>query len=340
MPAMRAVGYQRSLPPDDTDALVDIELPPPVAAGRDVLVSVRAVAVNPVDTKIRMRSQPPAGEWKVLGFDAAGVVVAAGADCSLFGVGDEVFYSGHVGRPGSNAELELVDERVVGRKPASLGFAAAAAMPLTTLTAWEMLFDRLALPREGAAATLLIVGAAGGVGSMAVQLARRLTGYTVVGTASRDSTREWVLELGAHHVVDHGQPLAAAVAALDVPPVDAIFSTTHTDQHWTQLAALVAPQGRIGLIDDPEPIDIRLLKQKSVSVHWEYVPTRPVFGTPDLMRQHEILSETADLVDRGVLRSTMTESFGVINAANLRRAHAQLESGTTRGKIVLEGWPA
>ncbi|MET0741581.1 MAG: zinc-binding alcohol dehydrogenase family protein [Candidatus Nanopelagicales bacterium] len=337
---MRAVGYQRSLPPTDEESLVDIQLPDPVATGRDLLVSVRAVAVNPIDTKVRRRAEPAPGEWSVLGFDASGVVVGVGSECTLFSVGDEVFYAGWAGRSGSNAELQLVDERVVGPKPSTLDFASAAAMPLTTLTAWEMLFDRLSMPRDGepVPSTLLVVGAAGGVGSMAVQLARQLTAFTVLGTASRPVTREWVLDRGAHHVVDHGRPLATEVRGLHVPPVDVVFSTTQTDRHWSELAELIAPQGRIGLIDDPEPVDIRLLKQKSVSVHWEQMATRPKFGTADMVRQHEILSEAAELVDQGVLRSTMTESFGVINAANLRRAHAQLESGTTRGKVVLADW--
>ena len=256
-----------------------------------------------------------------------------------------MFYAGVLNRPGSNAELQLVDERIVGRKPASLDHAAAASLPLTTLTAFEMLFDRLGVPRgpvgggEAADAAVLILGGAGGVPSVAIQLARALTALTVVATASRPDSERWVRELGAHHVVDHSKPLEEEVERLGLStPLRYVFST-HTDRRsWAGIAAIVAPQGRVGLIDDPEPLDLRLMKMKSVSIHWEAMFTRPMFGTADMIRQHEILTEVAGLVDRGAVRATAAQSFGAINAANLRRAHAAIEAGRVVGKLVLAGF--
>lgn len=335
---MKAVAYRQSLPIDDASSLIDVSLPDPSSpVGRDLLVRVHAVSVNPVDTKIR-RNVDPAGADKVLGWDAAGVVVAAGPEASLFKPGDAVFYAGAIDRPGSNAELQLVDERIVGRKPATLDFAQAAALPLTAITAWELLFDRLGVARGGGG-ILLVVGAAGGVGSMAVQIARKLTGLTVIGTASRPETQAWVRELGAHHVVDHRGGLLEPVRALAPEGVDYVMSLTHTEQHYEALVELLKPQGRLGLIDDPAtPIDIRAMKRKSISLHWEFMYTRSLFRTADIAAQHRLLQEVADLVDAGVLCGTMREHYGTINAANLRRAHARLESGSTIGKIVLEGF--
>lgn len=337
---MRAVGYQHSLPIDDALALSDIELPRPVATGRDLLVEVRAVSVNPVDTKVRRRAAAEAGEWKVLGWDAAGVVVEAGPDASFFKPGDEVFYAGALGRQGTNAEFHLVDERIVGKKPATLNWAEAAALPLTALTAWETLFDRLQVVRPvvGVAPALLIIGGAGGVGSIAVQLARKLTALTVIATASRAETQQWVRDLGAHHVVDHSKPLAEQVKALGLGEPAFVFSTTNTDQHLGAITDLIAPQGRFALIDDPATLDISGFKRKSVSVHWELMFTRSMFETADMEAQHAILSEVSRLVDAGEIRTTLTETYGPINAANLRRAHSLLESGRARGKIVLEGF--
>lgn len=336
---MKAVVYRQSLPIDDANSLIDVNLPdPPAPIGRDLLVRVQAVSVNPVDTKIR-RNVDPAGAHKVLGWDAAGIVVAAGPEASLFKAGDAVYYAGAIDRPGSNAELQLVDERIVGRKPATLDFAQAAALPLTTITAWELLFDRLGVARGDSGGTLLVVGAAGGVGSMAVQIARKLTGLTVIGTASRPETQAWVRELGAHHVVDHRGGLLEPVRAVAPEGVDYVMSLTHTEQHYDALVELLRPQGRLGLIDDPAtPIDIRALKRKSISLHWEFMYTRSLFHTQDMAVQHKLLQEVADLVDAGALRGTLRERFGSIDAANLRRAHAQLESGSTIGKIVLEGF--
>jgi zinc-binding alcohol dehydrogenase family protein len=339
-PFMKAIAYQNNLPIDHADALVDVTLPDPVATGHDLLVAVHAVSVNPVDVKIRAGAKPADGEWKVLGWDATGVVQAVGPDVTLFRPGDRVWYAGSIARAGSNSELQLVDERIVGRMPQSLDFAAAAALPLTSLTAWEMLFDRLEVPTDerGEGKTLLVIGAAGGVGSILVQLARKLTRLTVAGTASRPATRDWVLGNGAHHVIDHGKPLADEIrrAGLDAP--DYVISLTHTDEHFDQIADVIAPQGKFGLIDDPAPIDVRKLKRKSVSLHWELMFTRSLFGTPDMIRQHEILNRVADLIDAGTLRSTANENFGRIDAANLKRAHALIESNRAQGKIVLAGF--
>ncbi|MBB2200941.1 zinc-binding alcohol dehydrogenase family protein [Gluconacetobacter tumulisoli] len=337
---MRAVGYQKSRPITADDALVDIELPRPDVAGHDILVAVRAVSVNPVDTKVRLRAEPAAGAWKVLGWDAAGVVVAVGPEATRFAVGDEVFYAGALGRQGTNAEFHSVDERIVGRKPRSLGWAQAAALPLTALTAWEMLFDRLDIrrPVPGVTPAILIVGGAGGVGSMAIQLVRGLTDLAVIATASRPETASWVSGLGAHHVIDHTHPLASQVAALPTGAPGFVFSTTQTDRHLADIVELLAPQGHMGLIDDPPALDILPFKGKSLSVHWELMFTRSMFRTADMAAQGAILDEVARLVDAGTLRTTLSEQAGPITAANLRRAHALIESGRARGKIVLEGF--
>ena len=337
---MRAIGYRTPGPIDAPEALLDIELPRPAPGPRDLLVEVRAVSVNPVDTKVRRRAAADPGQWKVLGWDAAGVVVDTGAAVSRFKPGDEVFYAGSLPRQGTNAEYHLVDERIVGRKPASIGFAEAAALPLTAITAWETLFDRLDVRRAvpGGAPAVLVIGGAGGVGSIAIQLARRLTELTVIGTASRPETTSWVRDQGAHHVVDHSRPLAAEVAGLGLGAPAFVFSTTATDRHLAAVAELIAPQGRWALIDDPGVVDIAPFKRKSVSTHWEFMFTRPVFETPDVDAQGALLDEVSRLVDGGVLRTTLGEHFGTINAANLRRAHELIERGAARGKIVLEGF--
>jgi zinc-binding alcohol dehydrogenase family protein len=337
---MKAVGYRQPLPISEAASLIDVELPDPKPSGRDLLVGVKALSVNPVDTKVRARMAPKAGETKVLGWDASGVVVAAGPEATLFKPGDQVWYAGSIARPGTNSELHLVDERIVGKKPMSLGFAQAAALPLTTITAWEMLFDRFGVqpgkrPTED---TLLIIGAAGGVGSILVQLARRLTGMRVIGTASRRETTEWVLSLGAHHVIDHSKPLSAELKRVGIPAVTHVASLTQTESHFPQIVECLAPQGKFGLIDDPPVLDIMPLKRKCISVYWELMFTRPVFGTADMIAQHRLLSEVAELVDAGVIRTTFGEHFGRINAENLKRGHALIESGRAKGKIVLEGF--
>ena len=337
---MRAIGYREPGGIDRDDALLDIDLPMPDATGRDLLVAVKAVSVNPVDTKIRKGARPDGDDPKVLGWDAAGIVQAAGPEASLFRPGDAVFYAGAIGRPGSNAEFQLVDERIVGAKPRKLDWGAAAALPLTTVTAWEMLFDRLDVgrPVPGAAPAIVIIGGAGGVGSIAIQLARALTGLTVIATASRPETISWVREMGAHHVVDHGQPLAAQVAGLGLGAPAFVFSTTQTDRHLLEIAEMIAPQGRFGVIDDPPTLDITPFKRKSASVHWELMYTRTIYGTADMAEQGRLLNEVSRLVDDGALRSTMTRNEGPITAAALKRVHALIESGRARGKIVLEGF--
>lgn len=338
---MKAVGYRTPGPITVDSSLVDIELPRPLAPARsDLLIEVKAVSVNPVDFKVRRSTAPNGDDWKVLGWDAAGVVIATGPEATRFKPGDEVFYAGSITRAGSNAEFQLVDERIVGRKPASLDWAEAAALPLTSLTAWEALFDRMDVSRPvpGAAPAILIIGGAGGVGSAAIQIARQRTELTVIATASRVETQAWVKSLGAHHVIDHSRPLAAQVAELGLGAPAFVFSTTHTGQHIAEIAELIAPQGRFALIDDPQALDIMVLKRKAVSIHHELMFTRAIYETPDMAEQGVILNTVADLVDDGRIRTTLTERLSPINAANLKRAHTRLESGSVRGKIVLEGF--
>ncbi|MBY5541273.1 zinc-binding alcohol dehydrogenase family protein [Rhizobium leguminosarum] len=334
---MRAVAYKTPQPISAETSLIDVELPMPEAGGHDLLVEIKAVSVNPVDVKVRAHSAPPADELKVLGWDAAGIVKAIGADVTLFRPGDEVFYSGVISRPGSNAEFHLVDERIVGTKPKSLDFAAAAALPLTSITAYEALFDRLKVQDavSGAGRSILIIGGAGGVGSIAIQIARALTDLTVIATASRPETQDWVKELGAHHVVDHSRPIAPQVAALGIGAPGFIFSTTNTDSHIGDIVEAIAPQGRFALIDDPKTLDIVPFKRKAVSVHWELMFTRPLYGTPDMIEQHKLLNKISELVDAGKIRTTLSEIVGPINAANLKTAHAMVESGRMKGKAVL-----
>ena len=337
---MRAVGYKQSLPVDQAESLIDLEIDKPSPQGRDLLVQVKAISVNPVDTKVRKRAAPKEGEpAKILGYDATGVVAAVGPQVTLFKPGDEVWYAGSIVRPGTNSEYHLVDERIVGRKPKSLDFAAAAALPLTAITAWEMLFDRFEVVRGGGEGkSLLIVGGAGGVGSIAIQLARTLTKLTVIATASRPETQSWCKELGAHHVIDHSKPMGEQLKAAGHRFVDYIFGVTHTDQHFETIADAIAPQGKFGLIDDPKPFEFAKLKGKSASLHWESMFVRSSFQTPDMVEQHRLLDEVAGMVDAGTIRTTVQENLGTINAANLRRAHAMIESGRTRGKIVLAGF--
>lgn len=331
---MKAIGYFQSLSIDNEDALVDIDLPTPRASGFDILVAVKAVAVNPVDTKIRRNVQPEGDMPKVLGWDASGVVIEVGPQVTLFKPGDEVWYAGDLTRPGTNSEFHLVDERIVAKKPKSLSFQESAALPLTSLTSWELLFDRLNCSRTEKG-VLLITGAAGGVGSILVQLARQLTNLTVIGTASRPESVEWILNNGAHHVIDHSKDLKSQLEALNYSEVDFVISLTHSDQHAKALVDVLKPQGKFALIDDPQHLDIKLFKLKSISIHWEMMYTRSMFKTPDMIKQHEILSEMANLVDAGKIKTTVAECMGSINAANLKKAHALLESGQARGKIVL-----
>ncbi|WP_119680661.1 zinc-binding alcohol dehydrogenase family protein [Indioceanicola profundi] len=337
---MKAVGYYRNGPVTAPEALVDIELPVPTPGPRDLLVRVEAVSVNPVDYKVRQNMAPPTGSARVLGWDAAGLVEAVGSDVTLFAPGDEVFYAGALDRPGTNAEFHVVDERIVGVKPRSLGFAEAAALPLTAITAWELLFERLRVPYgvKTQTGTLLVINGAGGVGSILIQLARRLTGLTVVATASRPDTIAWVKEMGAHHVIDHRRPLNEGLQEIGIGPVEYVASLTASDSHLPAIAELIAPQGHLALIDDPESFDIVKLKRKSVTVAWELMFTRPLYQTADMIAQHRLLNEVSALVDAGVLRTTMTTQDGPINAANLKRLHALAESGRAIGKNVLAGF--
>lgn len=337
---MKAVAYRIAGPIDRLDALEDITLDVPTAVGRDLLVRVGAVSVNPVDTKIRLNRPPQGSEWQVLGYDAVGTVESVGDDVTRFEPGDPVYHAGSIERPGTNSEFHLVDERIVGHKPTRLTDPEAAALPLTSITAWEMLFDRLDVnrPTVQGGNVILVVGAAGGVGSIAIQLIRALTDMTVIATASRPETADWVRELGAHHVISHREPMAAQVEMLGIGAPGFVFSTTHTGEHLADIVELIAPQGRLGLIDDPEELDVRALKTKAMSLHWELMFTRSMFDTPDVHEQGSLLDEVADLIDSGRIRSTATEVAGRIDAETLRRVHALIESGTVRGKIVLEGF--
>lgn len=336
---MKAVGYSRSLPVDDAAVLEDIELPRPAPGPHDLLVAVEAVSMNPVDTKVRMRQAPDSG-YAVLGYDAAGRVVAVGDRVTAFKPGDEVFYAGDITRPGTNADFHLVDERIVGRKPRSLSMAEAAALPLTAITAWELLFDSFDIPEGGGAGdALLVMGGAGGVGSILIQLARALTKLEVIATASRPETVDWCRRMGAHHVIDHSKDWAAELDALGKRP-RYVAALTQTARHFETITDVVVPRGEIGMIDDPGTLDIQRLKLKALSFHWEFMFTRPMFGTGDMDAQHRLLTRVADLVDAGTIRTTMTTNLGQMSAATLREAHRLQESGRSIGKTVLTNAPA
>ena len=343
---MKAVGYKEPLPIDNPDALLDIEIESPVARDRDLLVEVRAISVNPVDYKQRKSERPDDGqEYKVLGWDCAGVVVGVGKLTSLFKKGDEVYYAGCIARQGANAQLHTVDERIVAHKPKKLSFAEAAALPLTSLTAWEILFDRFGVEQRRISynaarkGSILIVGAAGGVGSMLMQIASHLTPLTVVATASRPETTDWCRSMGAHYVIDHHRDIRTQMEELGLGEVEYIALLSATDTHYPGIAELLAPQGKIAIIDDPQkPVDARPLKFKSGSICWEFMFTRSYYETSDILRQHDSLTEVAKLMDLGSLKTTLTQNYGLINAQNLKMAHAWLESGRSIGKIVLSGW--
>ena len=334
---MKAIGYYHAGTIDREDALLDLELDAPSPGSRDLLVRVKAISVNPVDTKMRAASKPKDGSAKVLGWDAAGVVDAVGADVSLFNVGDEVFYAGEVMRQGTNAELHVVDERIVGRKPRTLDWAQAAALPLTSLAAWELLFDRLRVPHDQTSQgkSILVINGAGGVGSILIQLVRKLTGLTVIATASRPETIAWVKDMGAHHVIDHHKQLDEELATIGFREVNYVASLSGSDLHLRYFPKIIAPQGSLALIDDPQSFDIVSLKRKSITVAWEGMFVRSLFHTDDMIEQHKILNQIAELMDSGVLRTTLTQCLHPINAANLKAAHRILESGTAIGKIAL-----
>ncbi len=338
---MKAVGLYRYLPVTDVESLVDVDIAKPEPTGRDLLVAVRAISVNPVDTKVRAPKEKTETPPRVLGWDAAGEVVSIGADVQHYAVGDRVFYAGDITRPGSNSEYQLVDERIVGRAPVTLDFAQAAALPLTSITAWEALFDRLGISRAGddAGKTILIIGGAGGVGSIAIQLASRIARLTVIATASRPESGDWVKKLGADHVVNHRKALDVELRSIGVPAVDYILCLNNTVQHWPAMANAIAPQGRIcSIVEAGEPLNLDLLKSKSASFAWEFMFTRAMYQTPDMIAQQHLLNAIADYIDDGVLVTTSNTVIRPINACNLRQAHALVEQGDAIGKVVLADW--
>lgn len=334
---MKAVACKKAESNDPMNPLIDVELPKPEASNHDLLVEVKAIAVNPVDYKTRQRIQLKAGELRVLGWDAAGIVREVGSKVSLFNPGDEIWYAGDITRPGCNSEFHLVDERLVGSKPKSLSFEQAAALPLTSITAWELLFDRLDITAhtEG---SLLITGAAGGVGSILVQLARQFTSLTIIGTASRAPSKEWVKNNGAHFVIDHSQPFMKQLKAFNLDQVDYVISLTHSSEHAQELLDCLKPQAKFALIDDPDQLDFKIFKSKSISIHWEMMFTRSKYQTNDMIKQHRILNEVASLVDKNLIKTTLNDNFGTINSENIDRAQALLISAKARGKIVLSGF--
>lgn len=336
---MKAVGYSKMGPIAADLSLEDIIIDEPIPSARDLLVEIKAISVNPVDTKVRQRAEPDEGH-KILGWDVSGVVRSVGNGVTNYKVGDEVFYAGALDRPGANSELHVVDERIVGRKPTTLSHAEAAALPLTTITAWELLFDRFGISEGGGEnETLLIIGGAGGVGSMMIQIANNFTKLNVVATASRPDTIAWCKKMGAHHIINHREDMKAALEALNVVP-KYVAGLTATDQHFEFIADVIAPQGKFGLIDDPDAaaINIGLLKQKSVSLHWEFMYTRSMMQTADIEAQRDLLNRVSDAVDQGTIVTTLNREIGTINAANLKEAHAFQETGSAIGKTVLEGF--
>ncbi|MFT2109542.1 zinc-binding alcohol dehydrogenase family protein [Marinomonas sp. 2405UD68-3] len=337
---MKAIAYQAARTLKDSDYLLDIEMDKPKVSGFDVLVEVKAVSVNPVDTKIRERVTPAEGQWGVLGWDATGIVAEIGDKVTEYKVGDQVWYAGDVTRSGSNAEFHAVDSRIVGRMPKNLSFSAAAALPLTTLTAWEMLFERLGIDEtaDHSKEHILIVGASGGVGSIMIQLLKARTNINVIASASREETQAWVKQLGADYVVNHRNPLDEEVAALNLNNVKYVVSLNQTDSHLEAIANLIAPQGKFGLIDDPENVNIAVFKRKSVSIHWEFMFTKAMFTTENIASQRDILNTVATLVENGKVISTLDEDFGAINAENLMKAHALVASNKAKGKIVVSGF--
>ena len=335
---MKAVGYQKSLPIENDDALQDIELAMPEVTGRDLLVEVKAVSVNPADYFSRKMVSAPEGEWRVLGWDAAGVVKAVGDNVTLFKPGDSVYYAGDMTRSGSNAEFQLVDERIVGHMPQSLSYSEAAALPLTALTAWEMLFQRMQIPLNDANTRVLLVGAAGGVGSIMVQLLKARTRATIVATASRQESVRWLQGLGADYIINHRNSLVEEMKSAGVSAAEYVIGLNNSADHFAEMAEIVVPQGHMGTIDMIPSFDVMALGVKSVAFHTESMFTRSMFQTPDMVEQHHILNKVAALIDAGKIKSTMAHDLGTINAQNLRKAHAMLEAKEAHGKIVLAGF--
>lgn len=335
---MKAIGYKENLPIQNEQSLQDIELEQPTPTGRDILVEVKAISVNPADFKVRQGMKPAEGQWKVIGWDATGIVKSVGEEVSLFQVGDEVWYAGDFTRPGTYAQFQLVDERIVGGKPKTLSFGEAVALPLTTLTAWELLFDRMQVEKANPNKSILVIGAAGGVGSIMVQLLKHLTQLTIIGTASREVTVSWLEDLGADHIINHRNKLSEEFAKYKLAEPDYVVSLNATEQHIDEIVKVIKPQGKFGFIDDPKTLNVMPFKRKAVSVHIELMFTRSMFQTEDMIEQHHILNAAAKLIDQGAIQTTLGEHFGKINAENLRRAHALLETHQAKGKIVLEGF--
>lgn len=341
---MKAIAFDLSLPIEDENSLFPLELATPIATGRDLLVEVEAISINPVDSKLRQRLRPEKGEPKILGYDAVGTVSAVGEQCSLFNVGDKVFYAGDMSRQGSNAEYQLVDERIVGKAPKSISNAEIAALPLTSITAYEMLFDRLQVDVKNKYQTqennILVTGGAGGVGSIMIQLLKVLApSVTVIATASRAESQAWCKKMGADYVIDHSKGIKNELEGIGIKHVSHIASITHTHLHFEDFADVIKPQGKICLIDNPPaPLNIDLLKNKSVSLHWEFMFTRSLFETEDMIKQHHVFNEIADLIDNKKITTTLGENLGKISVENLKRAHALIESNKSIGKLVLEGF--
>ncbi|MGX4667971.1 zinc-binding alcohol dehydrogenase family protein [Cerasibacillus sp. JNUCC 74] len=341
---MKAIGLLEYLPIEKEKSLFDFDAPKPVAKGRDLLVKINAISINPVDVKVRSPKPKKEETPKILGWDASGVVVEAGDDCKLFQEGDKVYYAGAINRPGTYSEYHLVDERIVGKKPTTLTFAEAAAMPLTTITAWEALFDRLLInpdnKQENSFKQILIIGGAGGVGSIAIQLAK-WAGLQVIATASRPETENWVKRLGADYVINHHKAFKDQLAAIQLHEVDFIFCLNNTDQHWEAMSEVIKPQGKVcSIVENEQPLDLNVFKNKSVTFVWEFMFTRSLYGTDDMISQHTLLNNVSDLIDYGVVQTTLKESLSPINAATLRKAHATIESGKMIGKLAIEGFEA
>lgn len=336
---MKAIGFKTSLPISEADSFIEIEKEIPTPKGKELLVKIEAISVNPVDYKIRQNSlkDKTLDTPKIIGWDAVGTVEAVGESIVLFSKGDKVFYAGDINKDGSNQEYQLVDERIVGFAPKNIAIDAAAAMPLTSLTAYEILFDRLRLDAsKDKGKTVLVIGGAGGVGSIAIQLAKKLLGLTVIATASRENTIDWCKKMGADYVVNH-KDLVNEVKHAGFDGVDFILDFVDVNQYWDAMVQLIKPQGKIGSISDPvQPVNLRQIKGKSVSFHWELMFTRSMFTTDDIIRQHEILNHIAQLLDEGTIQSTLATTIGGFSVENLKKAHQQLESGSTIGKVVLK----
>ena len=337
---MKAIGLLEYLPIENENSLIDIELPRPTPKGRDLLVKIHAISVNPVDTKVRAPKDKKEEEPKILGWDASGVVVEVGEECTLFQPGDEVFYAGSITRPGTYSEYHLVDERIVGTKPKNLTHAQSAAVPLTAITAWEGMFERLAIDfnnkEKNKSKNILIIGGAGGVGSIAIQLAK-WAGLNVITTASRNETKDWAKSLGADYVINHHKAFKEQLSQIEIAEVDYIFCLNNTDQHWNGMAEVIKPQGGIcSIVENEKPLALGLLKSKSATFVWEFMFTRPMYYTEDMINQHLLLNQVSELLEQNTIKTTLNETLSPIHAANIRKAHAMIETGSTIGKIVLE----